>query len=245
MLATVQRYYPKAVSSRDFILHTFAAIRQQLGLDPSQLLLAHAICSDDVNSIEYPEEGRAMLGPFNLGGLDGYPFAGLTGMAAFANHIPTEGAALVFYAPHIGINEAGDIGKLRRVGQDHDSGCCGAALLALSRLTNGQIKTGPKSDLDFQQETLQQFLLAEQERILAAEYPLQETTSVIYEASERCIDELIKKTSFLGRYIIVMGAIIINADHQFGSFLQLRRFEVLDVKTKEKLYELSFEATLE
>ena len=92
MLSTVQQHYPSAVNSRDFILNTFRAIHDRLQLSPSQLLLAHSICSDDVNSIEYPEEGRAMLGPFNLGGLDGYPFAGLTGMAAFAGHVPDDGA---------------------------------------------------------------------------------------------------------------------------------------------------------
>lgn len=181
-----------------------------------------------------------MLGPFNLGGLDGYPFAGLTGMTAFANHVPDDGAALVFFAPHIGMNEEGELGKIRRVGQQNDSGCCGAALLALSRLQNDQIQAGPKSDLDFQQETLQQVLLAQRDRVLNAEIPLKEATEVIYEASENRIEELIAKTSFIGRYVIVMGAIIINTHHHYGSFLELRRFEVWDTHTKEMVATLSF-----
>lgn len=240
MLSTVQQHYPNAVNSRDFILNTFRAIHDRLELSPRQLLLAHAICSDDVNSIEYPEEGRAMLGPFNLGGLDGYPFAGLTGMAAFANHVPDDGAALVFFAPHIGINKDGELGKLLRVGQSKDSGCCGAALLALSRLKDNQIQAGPKSDIDFQQETLQQALYASRDRVLSAETPIKEATEVIYEASESRINELVEKTSFIGRYVIVMGAIIINTDYQTGSFLELRRFEVRDAQTKEKIAELNF-----
>jgi len=37
-----------------------------------------------LNAIEYPERAHEMLGPLKLGGLDGFPFAGLTGMSARA-----------------------------------------------------------------------------------------------------------------------------------------------------------------
>lgn len=240
MLDLVRRHYPSAVSSRDYIRSMYAQLRDRFGLMPSDIMLAQSICSDDVNNIEYPEEGRAMLGPFNLGGLDGYPFTGLTGMSAFARHVPDAGAALIFYAPHIGMNRTGELGKILRVGQHVDSGCCGAALAALDKLQKGAIQPGPKSDYDYQQQTIEQLLYAQQERILGAEFPLREATEVIYEASETRIDELVAQTSFLGKYTLVMGAILINTDRETGSFLQLRRYCIFDTKTHQKIGELSF-----
>ncbi|MCD8539389.1 MAG: hypothetical protein LRY55_06200, partial [Leadbetterella sp.] len=68
-----------------------------------------------------------MLGPFKMGGLNGYPFAGITGMNAFAHHVPEDGAVIVFYAPHIGITAEGNIGEISRIGQSRNSACCGAA----------------------------------------------------------------------------------------------------------------------
>ncbi len=66
MLDKVKAHYPNAVSSSDFILNVYKGL-SAYGLTPDQILLAHSICSDDVNNIEYRTDGRQMLGPFNLG----------------------------------------------------------------------------------------------------------------------------------------------------------------------------------
>jgi len=239
MLEKVQKFFPGAVSSSDFILNTYKAL-VDYNLPPDKIMLAHSICSDDVNAIEYPEEGRQMLGPFNLGGLNGYPFTGLTGMAAFSHHVPDEGAALVFYAPHIGVSASGELGKIIRVGQDHESSCCGATVLALSRLTNDQIFPGEKPSDDYQQHSLQEFLFANKQRILDSAFPIKESTEVIFEESGALIDHLIEKTDFAGKYLFVIGAIIINTDLEFGSFVELRRFEEWDIKTRKKIKDLYF-----
>ena len=63
-------------------------MQRRLGIEPRKIMLADSICSDDLNIIEYPERAYESLGPFKLGGLDGFPFAGLTGMRAFAHHGP-------------------------------------------------------------------------------------------------------------------------------------------------------------
>ena len=49
-----------------------------------------------------------------MGGLDGFPFTGLTGMGAFASHVPDDGAVFVYYGPHIGITKDGVIGEIHR-----------------------------------------------------------------------------------------------------------------------------------
>ena len=239
MLEKLKVFFPNAVSSSDFILNTYKTVTPY-DLTPDQIMLAHSICSDDVNAIEYPKEGKQMLGPFNLGGLNGYPFTGLTGMSAFAHHVPEEGAAMVFYAPHIGVNENGELGKIIRVGQNEESSCCGATVLALNRLANDQIEPGVKPADDYQQHCLQEFLFEKKERVLTSSHPIKEATEVIFEQSGQLIDHLISKTDFSGKNLFVIGAIIINTDWRSGSFLELRRFEEWDIKTKKKIKDLYF-----
>jgi hypothetical protein len=239
MLEKVRKFFPNAVSSSDFVLNVYKTLAPYQ-LTPDKIMLAHSICSDDVNAIEYPEEGRQMLGPFNMGGLNGYPFTGLTGMGAFAHHIPEDGAAMIFYAPHIGVSESGELGKIIRVGQNEESSCCGAAVLALNRLKNDEIVPGEKPADDYQQHCLQEFLYQEKDRVLTSETPIKEATEVIFENSGDLISRLISKTSFTGKYIFVIGAIIINTDWNYGSFLELRRFEEWDIQTGKKIRDLTF-----
>lgn len=117
-------------------------------------MLADSICSDDVNSIEYLPRAYEMLGPFKMGGLDGFPFTGLTGMGAFAGHVPEDGAVFIYYAPHIGICKEGIVGEIHRVGQSKTSGCCGASKAALGKLTRGELVVGHVTELDYQMNTI-------------------------------------------------------------------------------------------
>lgn len=116
-LAIVRRHYPHAVTTSASVEALFELLEDRFDLEPHQIMLADSICSDDVNTIEYPARAYEMLGPFKMGGLNGFPFTGLTGMAAFAGHVPDDGAVFIFYAPHIGISKQGVVGELLRVGQ--------------------------------------------------------------------------------------------------------------------------------
>jgi len=90
-------------------------------------MLADSIWSDDVNSIQYPARALDSLGPFKMVGLDGLPFTGLTGMGAFASHVPDEDAVLIYYGPHIGITKDDKFVEIHCIGQTKNTGCCGAA----------------------------------------------------------------------------------------------------------------------
>jgi Limiting CO2-inducible proteins B/C beta carbonyic anhydrases len=133
-LNTVRKWYPRALTSIDTVNRLLDTIEKHLGLKPHQLMHADSMCCDDVNAIQYPPRAYEMLGPFHLGGLDGFPFAGITGMNAFAHHVPENGAVIIFYAPHIGITKDGTIGEISRIGQSKNSACCGAAKGALNKL---------------------------------------------------------------------------------------------------------------
>lgn len=233
-LAIIRKWYPDAITTIDGVNRIIDFIENELLLEPRQVMLADSICSDDVNSIQYPARALEFLGPFKMGGLDGFPFTGLTGMGAFASHVPDDGAVYIYYGPHIGITKTGTIGEIHRFGQSRNSSCCGAAKGALGKLLNNQIIEGQVSEIDFQMNTIEQILFAQKDRILSAETPLYEATEVIYEAIDRRINELVEKTKYNCKYVILIGAILINSDTDMGSFTHAKRFDVIDLATKER-----------
>jgi hypothetical protein len=233
-LAAVRRHYPEAITTDEAVHRLLDLLAADYGLAPSQVLLADSICSDDVNGIEYPERARAMLGPFRLGGLDGFPHAGLTGMAAFAGHVPDDGAVVIYHAPHVGVARDGTLGMILRVGQHARTGCCGAARAALAKLEAGTLVARPPSELDYQQETIEQLLLREQARILAAPDRLVEATEVMYEAIAARIDLLVGRTRFPARWLVRFGGILVNGDADMGSFSAARRLVITDLRTGEE-----------
>jgi len=169
-----------------------------------------------------------------MGGLDGFPFTGLTGMGAFASHVPDGGAVFIYYGPHIGITKTGTLGEIHRFGQHKNSGCCGAAKAALNKLLSDQIKPGDINDIDYQMNTLEQILLRQRERVVHAPSPLFEATEVIYEAIDERINQLVNLTTYNCRYVILLGAVLINSDSDMGSFTQAKRFDIINMKTRER-----------
>lgn len=233
-LELIRKFYPNAVTTVDGVNGLIDFVESQLDLEPTKIMYADSICSDDVNSIQYPSRTQEFLGPFKMGGLDGFPFTGLTGMGAFASHVPDDGAVYIYYGPHIGITKSGTLGEIHRLGQSKNSGCCGAAKGALNKLLNNQIEEGKISDMDYQMNTIEQILFKQKERIVNAELPLYEATEVIYEAIDDRINELVAKTKYNCKYVILMGAILINSDSDVGSFSHAKRFDVIDLTTQER-----------
>ena len=155
-------------------------------------------------------------------------------MGAFASHVPDDGAVFIYYGPHIGISKTGALGEIHRIGQHKNSGCCGAAKAALSKLMNNAITEGQVTELDYQMNTIEQILLRQKDRILGATLPLYEATEVIYEAIDERIQELVARTTYNCRYVLLVGAILINSDSDVGSFSATKRFDLIDLKTGER-----------
>jgi hypothetical protein len=239
-LDLIHKWYPKAITTIDSVNKIIDFVETELDIEPKQVMLADSVCRDDVNSIQYPARTQEFLGPFKMGGLDGFPFTGLTGMGAFASHVPDEGAVFIYYGPHIGITKNGTIGEIHRFGQSRNSGCCGAAKGALGKLTNNQIIAGNVTDLDYQMNIIEQILLNEKARILNAQTPLYEATEVMYESIDIRINELVDKTNYNCKYVILVGAILINSDSDMGSFTEVRRFDVIDLASNARKSHLDY-----
>lgn len=238
-LEIIKKYYPNALTTIDTVNKVIDFVEEKLELEPAQIMLADSICSHDVNSIQYPARALEFLGPFKLGGLDGFPFTGLTGMGAFASHVPDDGAVYIYYGPHIGISKEGIIGEINRLGQHKASGCCGAAKGALGKLINNAIEPGNVTEMDYQMNTIEQILYQQKDRILNAKVPLYEATEVIYEAIDKRIQELVTATKYNCKYVILVGGILINSDSDIGSFSSAKRFEVIELASGKKTNYLS------
>lgn len=230
-LKIIRNWYPNAITTIDGVNKTIDFIENELDTEPSDVMYADSICSDDVNAIQYPARAKEFLGPFKLGGLDGFPFGGLTGMAAFSSHVPDHGAVFIYYGPHIGISKSGVIGEIHRFGQNKNSGCCGAARGAVAKLSGGLIAKGKMDELDYQMNTIEQIVLESKERILADKAPIFAATEDIYEAIDKRINDLLAKTRFNCKHILLMGAVLINSDTDMGSFTSTKRFDLIDVAT--------------
>ena len=233
-LDIIRRRYPNALSTSDTVDAFIDLVHRRLGIDPGRIMLADSICSDDLNTIEYPRRAYEMLGPFKLGGLDGFPFAGLTGMGAFAHHVPADGAVFVFHGPHIGVSKEGNTGLVLRPGQRRHSACCGAIGAAVDKMTSNRIVPGELTELDYQQNTIEQILLPHRERIANARCAVAEATEVMYSAIEERIDVLAARTRYPCRYLIIMGGILINSDFDVGSFCSFRRLVCIDMATGQR-----------
>ena len=232
ILTVVRRHFSNALSTSETVHRMLDLIHEHYNIRPNQIMLADSICSDDVNTMEYPQRAYEMLGPFKMGGLNGFPFTGLTGMNAFAHHVPEDGAVFIYYAPHIGITKEGVTGEINRVGQQKPSACCGAAKAALTKLLNGSIQEGMISELDYQQNTIEQIFHRQEDRILTSTNPILEATMVMYEAINDRINLLVSKTDYPCKYLILMGGILINGDFDMGSFNACQRFDVIDLKSR-------------
>ena len=151
----VRLTYPNAATAENFGARVQSYIQSvDASFTPDQVLFAASICSDDVNGPVFgninnlgqmPQSLQAFLGPFMAGGLDGYPHAGTTGLLAYASHLTNGGALLIYIAPHIGITRNGQVGYMRRRGQNYGdlSATCGAAAAAAAWIANPEQLTAP------------------------------------------------------------------------------------------------------
>jgi len=227
----VKDFFPNAKDAKDTSIHYLGKMQIEHQLDISKVLMATSVCSDDIN-VPSTTFFNVLFGPFIMGGLGGLPFAGQTGMTAFAHHIPDQGSAFIFYGPHIGVTLEGDLGKMYRPRQENTGNSCGALMLALSRLQDGNYAPISNDD-DYQQMKLEESLLPYREQILGSEHQEKAITEATYDIIDQKIHHHIQtcKNEFNVDKIALLGGIIINTDYGLDDYFDARNFEVIDVKS--------------
>ncbi|HBH06429.1 MAG TPA: hypothetical protein DDX92_07485 [Flavobacteriales bacterium] len=226
----VKKEFPNAKDAKDTSIHYLGRMQIEHKLDISKILMATSVCSDDIN-VPSTTFFNVLFGPFIMGGLGGLPFAGQTGMTAFAHHIPDEGSAFIFYGPHIGVTLDGDLGKMYRPRQEATGNSCGALMLALSRFEDGSYEPVLNED-DYQQMKLEESLLPYRQEILSSDNPQKAITEATYEIIDKKVHEHVKtcKDEFHVDKVTLLGGIIINTDYGLDDYFDARNFEVIDLK---------------
>lgn len=133
---SMKRSFPGARSTASIDLAVWKALSAR-GFTKSNTLFATSVCPDEVNFAdgEITELLKTRWGEsFSLGGLAGVPFVGPAGFSAFAHHAPEYGKLFIMFAPHVGIDDGGNIGSLHRENQRGTSTACGAAIGTLAQL---------------------------------------------------------------------------------------------------------------
>lgn len=219
--------YPDALDTRETSIRYLGLLQNGHDIDISKMLMATSLCSDDIN-IPSTSFFNAVWGPFFLGGLGGLPYAGITGMTAFAHHIPDNGTAFIFYGPHIGVTLDHEVGKMYRPRQEQPGACCGALMLALNRFKDDNYTPEIKKE-DYQQTYLESLLYPRKEEIIHDDAPERKITECTYELIDDMLHQHLSKVrdEFKVDKIALLGGIVINTDFGIDDYFSVRNFEVI------------------
>lgn len=226
----IKSFYPKAEKGDDYTSRTVKKLKDDHGFDIEKTILATSVCSDEIiRSATNFRDYVSLNTPFQLGGLAGFPFTGLTGFAAFASHVPDDGCAIFLYGPHIGISGSNELGRVIRTGQLLESTCCGALMGAVKSFESDG-NSGPDPEFDYQQWKLTEQLKTEKEKILNSDNALISATDVMFGRISDRIKKLLEKSEhhFEGNKVALMGGIIINTDFGEPDWFEERELEVFD-----------------
>ena len=226
----VKSHFPNAMDAKDTSNHYLGKMQLEYKIDISKVLMATSVCSDDIN-VPSTTFFNVLFGPFIMGGLGGIPFAGQTGMPAFAHHIPDQGSAFIFYGPHIGITLDGELGKMYRPRQEDTGNSCGALMLALSRMQDESYKPVMNDD-DYQQMKLEESLLPYRDDIINSDNQQKAITEATYNNIHQKVRDYVKtcKDEFAVDRVTLLGGIIINTDYGLDDYFDARNFEVIHLK---------------
>lgn len=225
----IKKHYPEARQGNEFTKEWIDRLVDSHKFDLTKTLLATSVCSDEIiRSATNFREFLTYSHPFSLGGLAGIPFSGLTGFKAFASHIPDNGSAIILYGPHIGVSEYGTVGIVERVGQSQPSTCCGALKASVDGLSDKNASSAD-TDLDYQMSVIEQEVKASREKVVVHDVPLVAATDSMYGFIHNRIHKLMEgaKESFENHKVALIGGVIINTDHAFPDWFELRNFEIL------------------
>lgn len=152
--------FPGAIRVEDYVKRTYEACLDH-GLVSENTLAMVGVCRDELTDA-LTEPIRATWGPpFRMSGMAGMLFLGQAGLRAAQFHAPgADGRQryVVYVMPHIGIGDDGQVGYVRRPGQDVTTTACGALMAFRAELESGHVY-GEMDPYDLEMSMLRQRLL--------------------------------------------------------------------------------------
>lgn len=234
----IRKFFPGARPAHDLSDSLISYLNTKYGIASDKMLLGVSTCVDDIiytkNFHLHPE----IKGPFHLGGLAGLPFTGISGLDAFAHHIPEGGAMILLVEPHIGYSEKAGWGYVLRHDQHEPSTCCGALMGTLAKLKAGDLKPDI-SEEDYQGGKIAEYTLEHQQSILTALNPIIELTRVTSAVAENQIRAHVLDVSLEHvKYIVIITGVIINTDYAYTDYQYIDGISIYDVGKKKFVEEI-------
>jgi hypothetical protein len=224
---SLDKHFPGALPGSAVTKKVGSILYDKYGCVAKNTLYGQSICSDEINN----EKGdladlmKEYWGEvFPLGGIGGAPFVGKTGFMAFSHHVPDDGNVLILFGPHVGVTEAGEVGKYHRIGQKGNSTSCGA-VIAVYQQCCGTTEMPFDMD-DMQQSWLRQYIGPKAQYCKSCDEPIKAATDVAYD----CIKEKLLRivnTKFGTGKLILVGGIQINLPKPYEDHFQPKFFQVL------------------
>jgi len=244
---TLDRCFPGALPGHAVLKRTAQSLKDNFGMTPSNTMYGDSICPDEIN---HEPGGLASLMSdhwgevFPMGGIGGAPFVGKTGFAAFSHHVPDDGHVLILFGPHVGVSEAGVVGKYCRKGQSCDSSACGAVLSAYCQVCD-DAKSAKVLDVDdMQQSWLRQSICSRVGEIKMDPEPLAKVTEVAFDMIKEHLLRIVDHSFGKGKLVLV-GGVQINLPAPYDDHFQPKFFQAFDesMQGEDLLSELSFAAS--
>jgi hypothetical protein len=227
--SSLQQNFPGALSNSAIALRVAAALRDR-GFTSTNTLFGSSLCSDEINDTAESLVGDlqnklGVEGVFNLGGLGGLPFVGISGMGAFTSHAPVNGKIFIVFGPHVGISADGTVGKIERVGKKSPSGACGAGIGAYKAIMATNTPKEAKEALgtnDFQEEYIIQQLSTRLDELKGKDpnnesitYVTNKMYDLVWEMLRSEINAFTTKPDFWGSVseVTLLGGIVVNRGH--------------------------------
>ena len=219
------------MKGKDVEAMTYDTLRK-LGFAKTNTLYADSSCPDEINhngtdiTTHYTNRYGEI---FPLSGLGGLPFTGQTGWAAFSSHTPKDGNIVVLFAPHVGVDSNGLVGKVHRHGIENTTTACGAAVGAynavLADKNAGQMKGGYQ---DYQMECIKHLLADRVQNIKGTRNEMATLAYQMYEIIEQFMENVIDmKWAGPNSKLAIIGGIMINCDGQNTDRFVPLKFEVM------------------
>ncbi|MCB0421327.1 MAG: hypothetical protein KDD61_10035 [Bdellovibrionales bacterium] len=210
---TVKTEYPSAIPIRN-LTYSSTRILQERGFTKDNTLFATSLCRDELNQYSQYEFYKEWGLGFQFGGLAGFPTCGEVGLGAFADHIPDQGKVFVFYGSHIGLDESGHLGELKRPGQTRRTVSCGSLARVFSDLKSGSESTNKvRCEQDFLYSQLQEIINPNE----IATLTFKDLTDFVFDHISESLKQLLEVCD--PQNLALLGGVLINTGRDEDFFV--------------------------
>ncbi|GJP35599.1 hypothetical protein CLOM_g20097 [Closterium sp. NIES-68] len=212
-VAAVQEHFSGAVEEAEFI-DTVAEKLREHGFNRDNSIALVSTCRDEASRFFDALIDKHFGLVFSLAGLAGVPPGGVLAVKAGTSHSPQDENGrerYVFFGfTHIGVDERGTVGKMRRGGRANVSGACGALAALTAQFSSGKT-LGEADEEDMEVHLLTKKLLAKdpEPNLVAV---TKAAVEVINETLEKLIATAVDPSK--ADYAVVTGVQIHSNCHQ-------------------------------